>query len=121
MLVKLKAERAANVNAFGKYKKQVDDLFDRYTVIVEKMLLNPTKYSSWELDALNRAFSSKDLYNHNIMSLLAKYFDTLRDASIGYSYGEGANIADKVKKFQENLEASIKHIDVMLKELENRK
>lgn len=120
MLVKLKAERAANVNTFGKYKKQVDELFDRYTAIVEKMLLNPTKYSSWELDALNRAFSTKDRYEQSIMNTLTKYFDILRDASRGYSYGEGANITDKVKKFQEDLEASIKHTDEVLKELENK-
>lgn len=120
MLIKLKAERAANVNVFGKYKKQVDELFDRYTAIIEKMLLNPTKYSLWELEDLNRAFSTKDLYRNSIMSLLSKYFDTLRDASYGYSYGEGANIADKVKKFQEDLEASIKRADELLKKLENR-
>jgi hypothetical protein len=85
------------------------------------MLLNPTKYSLWELDSLNRSFSTKDLYKNSIMGLLSKYFDILRDASHGYSYGEGANIADKVKKFQEDLEAAIKRADEELKGLENRK
>ena len=129
MLTKLKAERVANMNNFETLKKQIDELFDRYTALLSKILKNPEKYSDYEIEFLNDKF--KSVYNkgsgrssytkeYGLLVSIEKYFEVLlRAKKTGNNYSS-SDISTTLQTLEKEIKENIQSVSNKLTELENR-
>lgn len=130
MLNKLKAERAAKISNFEKYKTEIDKLFTRYTNLLSKIIKDPTKYSTYDIEFLNDRF--KCAYNNGtgrnsyikesgLFVAIEKYFEELiRLKKSGTSSYNTVDIENTLKTLEYRIESNIKDVDSKLTELENK-
>jgi hypothetical protein len=129
MIDKIRAQKAAMTTTFTNIKKRVDDVFARYTTILEKVMKEPVKYSksptSWEIESLQDKFSyatqkgqgtSKYAQEYGLMMMLKLYTRTVLDAAKGY--GNNDNLKETLKNMEEGINRQIDTIDAQLKNLE---
>ena len=127
MIDKIRAQKAAMTTTFTNIKKRVDDVFARYTTILEKVMKAPVKYSkeSWEIESLQDKFSyatqkgqgtSKYAQEMGLMVMLKLYTRTVLDAAKGYGYHD--NLQETLKNMEEGINRQIDIIDAELKTLE---
>lgn len=124
MVQQLKAKKALTSGNFDNIKKRLDDIFARYTKLLAKVYVDPTKYSAWDLDWLNDKFynSSHTKYSTTETGLfraIEVYFNFLIDASKGSAYmGKDNDVMKKIKDLEETLLANIRAVDIKLSEME---
>ena len=127
LLTQIKAERAAKTNTFTELKTKIDDLFARYTNLLEKILKDPKKYSTFDLEYLNRRFkytNSTSKYSsieNGLIPSLEKYFKFIISSSKGSGfYGHHSDIEDKIKNLENDIREQIRRTEDYIKELENK-
>lgn len=127
MLVKIRAERAANSGTFEKLKKQMDNLFSRYTALLIKILKEPSKYSNYDIQWLNDEFSEvtftgsgKHRYYEEagLFKSLERYFTLIISSSKGNVRSSDFN--EELKKLEEKIQKNISNVDRELTKLENK-
>ena len=127
MIDKIRAQKAAMTSSFNNIKRKIDDLFARYTAILEKVMKNPVKYSneSWEIERLQDKFSyaatrgqgaNKYGQEQGLMVMLKLYTRTVLDAAKGY--GNNDNLQETLKNMEIGINKQIDIIDANLKTLE---
>jgi hypothetical protein len=127
MIDKIRAQKAAMTTTFTNIKRRVDDVFARYTAILEKVMKEPVKYSnnSLEIESLQDKFSyatqkgqgtSKYAQEMGLMVMLKLYTRTVLDAAKGY--GNNDNLKETLKNMEESINRQIDIIDTKLKTLE---
>lgn len=127
MIDKIRAQKAAMTTTFTNIKKRVDDVFARYTTILEKVMKEPVKYSneSWEIESLQDKFSStgirgqgtnKYAQEQGLMIMLKLYTRKVLDAAKGY--GRNDDLQETLKNMEDAINRQINIIDEKLKNLE---
>lgn len=126
MLAKMKAERALKANNFEKYKTQIDSLFQRYTALLSKILKDPKKYCSYDVEFLNDKFKAARLSGQRryqyisedgLLVAIEKYFQLMISANnAGRS---GSSIDDDIKRCEESMQRNIAAVDAKLRQLES--
>jgi hypothetical protein len=125
MLAKMKAERALKANNFDTFKNQIDGLFQRYTALLSKILKNPSKYSSYDVEFLNDKFKAARLtgqirYQYvvedGLLVAIEKYFSLMISSNNGSS--SRSAIEQDIKKCEESIRRNIEIVDSKLRQLE---
>ena len=126
MLTKIKAERALKANNFDKFKTKIDDLFQRYTALLSKILKNPSRYSSFDVEYLNDKFKAARMSgNHRyqyisedgLLVAIEKYFQLIISTT-GTSRSSRLDIEKDIKRCEESIERNISIVDQKLSQLE---
>lgn len=125
MLAKLKAERALKANNFDTFKTQIDGLFQRYTALLSKILKDPKKYSSYDVEFLNDKFKAARLSGQRryqyvvedgLLVAIEKYFSLIISSNNGNS--SRSAIEQDIKKYEELIQKNIAIVDSKLRQLE---
>lgn len=127
MITVIRSQRALLSNNFSTLKIRIDKAFDRYTALLAKMLQNPTKYNSYDLDWLNDCFnvtytSPKNKHTtveRGLFVQLERYMRYIIDASKGELY-KNDNIQNNIKELEDKIEDYIDRVEKKLTELENK-
>lgn len=119
MLNELKVKKHLQNNKFDKYKTQIDNLFDRYTALLKKMMSNHKNYTRWDLTELNSSFSTKVGYSKGLMDRLQEYFDIVEKSTDSY-YTKHVSFETEISKLEPELEFAIKNVDEKMKRLESK-
>ena len=118
----MKAERALTKNNFDKLKPRVDKAMDRYTALISKMLKEPKKYSTWDINEITSKFKSvtAERYStkeYGLMPVFDAYVRLCISAASGDEYSN-RNFAEKIKEYEEKIEYCLSRIEKKLAELE---
>lgn len=127
MIDKIRAQKTAMTTTFTNIKRRVDDVFARYTVILEKVMKAPVKYSnnSWEIERLQDKFSyatqkgkGTNTYaqEQGLMVMLKLYTRTVLDVANGYDNND--DLKETLKNMEAGINKQIDIIDTQLKSLE---
>ena len=125
MLAKMKAERALKTNNFDKFKTQIDGLFQRYTALLSKILKDPKKYSSYDVEFLNDKFKAARLSGQRryqyitedgLLVAIEKYFALIINSNNGGSSRRA--IEEDIKRCEESIQHNIAVVDSKLRQLE---
>lgn len=128
MITKMRAERALKANNFEKLKNQIDNLFQRYTALLSKILKDPSKYSSYDVEFLNDKFknarmSGQRRYQYisedGLLVAIEKYFQLMISAN-SKTGSSRLQIEEDIKRYEETIQRNIDIIDQRLKELERK-
>lgn len=128
MLVKIRAKRAANSGTFEKLKKQIDNLFSRYTALLSKILKDPAKYNTYDIDWLHDEFSQVSTHGtgkhkyytqYGLFMSIEKYFTLLIQSSRG-DVRASSTISEELKKLEEQIQRNINNVDRELSKLESK-
>lgn len=128
MIAKIKAERAIKTNNFEKLKNQIDNLFQRYTALLSKILKDPSKYSSYDVEFLNDKFkiarmSGQRRYQYisedGLLVAIEKYFQLMISAN-SKTGSSRLQIDEDIKRYEEAIQRNIDIVDHRLKELERK-
>jgi hypothetical protein len=128
MLTKLKAERALKANNFDKFKTKIDELFQRYTALLSKILKNPSKYFSYDVEFLNDKFKIArlsgqgrhyDISEDGLLVAIERYFQLIISANS--SRGSSRTSIEKdMKRHEDSIQHNILEVERRLKELESK-
>jgi hypothetical protein len=128
MLTKLKAERALKANNFDKFKTKIDELFQRYTALLSKILKNPSKYFSYDVEFLNDKFKIArlsgqgrhyDISEDGLLVAIERYFQLIISANS--SRGSSRTSIEKdMKRYEDSIQHNILEVERRLKELESK-
>ena len=125
MITKMKAERALKANNFEKYKTQIDNLFQRYTALLSKILKDPKKYSSYDVEFLNDKFKAARLTGQRryqymkedgLLVAIERYFQLMISANTAGR--SGSSIDDDIKRCEDSIVYNIAAVDSKLRQLE---
>ena len=127
MIDKIRAQKAAMTTTFTNIKRRVDEVFARYTAILEKVMKDPVKYSkeNWEIESLQDKFSAAETIGQStnkyaqekgLMVMLKLYTRAVIDAAKGY--GNNDNLQETLKNIEIGINKQIDIIDAKLKNLE---
>lgn len=128
MIAKMKAERALKTNNFEKLKTQIDNLFQRYTALLSKILKDPSKYSSYDVEFLNDKFkiarmSGQRRYQYisedGLLVAIEKYFALMINAN-SKTGSSRLKIEEDIKAYEEAIQRNIDIVDRKLKDLERK-
>jgi hypothetical protein len=128
MLVKIRAERAANSGTFEKLKKQIDNLFSSHTALLSKILKDPSKYNTYDIDWLHDEFSQvsshgtgkhKYYTQYGLFMSIEKYFTLLIQSSRG-DVRASSTISEELKRLEERIQHHINNVDRELSKLESK-
>lgn len=123
LLTKLKVEKHIKANKFSTFKSKIDSLYDRYTVLLEKMLKAPEKYNKYDLSELNSYLcSSGNRFGSTRYSLtdkLYEYFSTLQDSKDDfYRRHSNQDIISNITNIENQISDLIAFVDKKLIALE---
>lgn len=125
MIAKMKAERALKANNFEKYKTQIDSLFQRYTALLSKILKDPKKYSSYDVEFLNDKFKAARLTGQRryqylkedgLLVAIERYFQLMISANTAGR--SSSSIDDDIKRCEESIIYNISAVNSKLRQLE---
>ena len=125
MIAKMKAERALKANNFDNFKTQIDGLFQRYTALLSKILKDPKKYSSYDVEFLNDKFKAARLTGQRryqyvvedgLLVAIEKYFSLMISSNTGSSSRKA--IEQDIKRCEESIQHNIAIVDSKLRQLE---
>ena len=125
MIAKMKAERALKANNFDNFKTQIDGLFQRYTALLSKILKDPKKYSSYDVEFLNDKFKAARLTGQRryqyvvedgLLVAIEKYFSLMISSNNGSSSRKA--IEQDLKICEESIRHNIAVVDSKLRQLE---
>ena len=125
MIAKMKAERALKANNFEKYKTQIDNLFQRYTALLSKILKDPKKYSSYDVEFLNNKFKDARLSGQRryqyvsesgLLVAIERYFQLMISANTAGR--SSSSIDDDIKRCEQSMANNIAEVDAKLRQLE---
>ena len=125
MIAKMKAERALKANNFDNFKTQIDGLFQRYTALLSKILKDPKKYSSYDVEFLNNKFKAARLTGQRryqyvvedgLLVAIEKYFSLMISSNNGSSSRNA--IEQDLKRCEESIRHNIAVVDSKLRQLE---
>lgn len=128
MITKMKAERALKANNFEKLKTQIDNLFQRYTALLSKILKDPSKYSSYDVEFLNDKFkiarmAGQRRYQYisedGLLVAIEKYFQLMISAN-SKTGSSRLQIEEDIKRYEGSIQRNIDIVDQRLKELERK-
>jgi hypothetical protein len=130
MLAKIKAERVAKSNNFDKFKNQIDKLFQRYTALLSKILKDPSKYNSYEIEFIHDRFNDASIGGHGkykyitetgLFNAIENYMGLIINSSKGtLTPYERSNFENKIKEYEEYLQRNIDIVDKKILEIENK-
>ena len=128
MLVKIRAERAVNSGTFEKLKRQIDNLFSRYTALLSKILKDPAKYNYYDVEWLHDEFNQVSTHGtgkhkyytqYGLFMSIQKYFTLLIQSSKG-NVTASSTISDELKKLEDQIQRHINNVDNELRKLESK-
>lgn len=123
MLIEIKSKRATMSNNFTQIKTRLDRAFDRYTTLLAKILQNPTKYDTFDIDWLNDQFATisvKDRWSYTERGLfkqVEEYMQYVIRGAKGELYNAN-NIENNLKVLEDNINKSLNSVEARLTELE---
>lgn len=122
LLTQIKAQKAVLTNSFMTLKARLDSAFNRYTNLLAKVLQNPSKYESYDINWLNDKFHSthkRDKWTTvetGLFRQLEVYMSYIIDASKGST---GYNTRDVQQTIQDCESRISRSLDEVEKELTN--
>jgi hypothetical protein len=125
LATKIKAQKALTSGTFDKIKARLDKAFSRYTSLLSKMYKEPNKFNTYDIDWLNDKFHNVtkiDKYSVRETGLfyaVERYFNYLINASKGSNYSNNS-IHENIKILEQQIEAKLDEVEVVLNKLEQR-
>jgi hypothetical protein len=126
LATKIKAQKALTSGTFDKIKARLDKAFSRYTSLLSKMYKEPNKFNTYDIDWLNDKFHNVtkiDKYSMRETGLfyaVERYFNYLINASQGSNYSSNNSIHENIKILEQQIEAKLDEVEVVLNKLEQR-
>lgn len=125
-IIQLRAAKAIKNNSnFINLKKQIDDVFKRYTDILSKIQSNPSNYDysdiSWLHDSFfkTRAIKKYSIETSGLFILIDKYMQICILTSNGETY-YGKDVDNTLKEYEDAILNIINHISSKLYYLEHK-
>lgn len=120
----VKAKKALLTNNFMTLKVRLDSAFNRYTNLLAKVLQNPSKYESYDINWLNDKFHStykRDKWTTvetGLFRQLEVYMSYIIDASKGSTGYNNRDIQQSIQNGEANISRSLDEVEKELTKLE---
>jgi hypothetical protein len=122
-IIKIRTEKAMMTDAFKNLKARIDKIFDRYTELLDKILKNPKKYATYDIEYLNKkiSYSSSSYRRYSEESGLMQNLDAYTRLIINASNGNGSsNIKNQIKTIEQIISDKIDDVENELARLESK-
>lgn len=105
---------------FENIKDRIDRAFDRYTKLLSKILREPEKYITGEINSLNYRFGVGATGSTGLFQSLKEYAEILIDVKKGTYYRDEDNIKQRVIEKENSIINMLTSVENRLKELESK-
>ena len=120
LIIKMRAAKAITTTTFTQLKERLDKAFERYTTLLDKVIKEPQKYTSYDIQSLHSRFYSVSSYSRwNNASGLFPSIEEYSKLIINASKGQGGlNINNKLKELEQTIKDKLKNVEDKLTSLE---
>jgi hypothetical protein len=124
LVTQIKAQKALLTNNFMTLKARLDSAFNRYTNLLAKVLQNPSKYDSYDINWLNDKFHAthkRDKWTTvetGLFRQLEVYMSYIIDASKGSTGYNNSDIQQSIHNGETNISRSLDEVERELTKLE---
>jgi hypothetical protein len=124
LLTQIKAKKALLTNNFMTLKARLDSAFNRYTNLLVKVLQNPSKYNSYDINWLNDKFHAthrRDKWTTvetGLFRQLEVYMSYIIDASKGSTGYNTRDVQQSIQNGETNISRSLDEVERELTKLE---
>lgn len=124
LVTQIKAKKALLTNNFMTLKARLDSAFNRYTNLLVKVLQNPSKYDSYDINWLNDKFHAthkRDKYTTvetGLFRQLEIYMGYIINASKGSTGYNNSDIQQSIHNGETNISRSLDEVEKELTKLE---
>ena len=124
LVTQIKAQKALLTNNFMTLKARLDSAFNRYTNLLVKVLQNPSKYDSYDINWLNDKFHAthkRDKYTTvetGLFRQLEVYMGYIINASKGSVGYNNSDIQQSIQNGETNISRSLDEVEKELTKLE---
>lgn len=124
LVTQIKAQKALLTNNFMTLKSRLDSAFNRYTNLLAKVLQNPSKYESYDINWLNDKFHAthkRDKYTTietGLFRQLEIYMGYIINASKGSTSYNNSDIQQTIQAGEAKISRSLDEVEKELTKLE---
>ena len=126
LVTQIKAQKALLTNNFMTLKARLDSAFNRYTNLLVKVLQNPSKYDSYDINWLNDKFHAthkRDKYTTietGLFRQLEVYMSYIIDASKGSTGYNNRDVQQTIQDCEARISRSLDEVEKELTKLESK-
>jgi hypothetical protein len=126
LVIQIKAQKALLTNSFMTLKARLDSAFNRYTNLLVKVLQNPSKYDSYDINWLNDKFHAahkRDKYTTvetGLFRQLEVYMVYVIDASKGSTGYNTRDVQQTIQDCEARISRSLDEVEKELTKLESK-